>query len=355
MNANLCSLFWEGFVVNSFSHPSANSLLIQLQPDAAVMPCCRRCERRVPVVHDVSSAECVNASCLIGSSGSTSPSGACVAPLRGHHRKISWLPERQRYTTTLSVWVESLVRLLPIKHVAQLTGLHWHTVKNIDYRRLLRERTEPQRHTLRRLVMDEFALFKGHRYATVVMDADTQQVLWVGEGRSRAAFRPFFWLGAEGCAAIQSVAMDMNTALDLEVRHHPQAEVVYDLFHVVAKYGREVIDRVRVDQANQLRDNPKSRQVIKRSRWLLLRNRNLPEGHEVKLTALLEANQPLNVVWLMKTTLKELWYAPSEQEAQRRWTSWYRQSQESGIKALQHFAETERYAGGIIARVPDTG
>ena len=129
--------------------------------------------------------------------------------------KISWLPERQRYTTTLSVWVESLTRLLPIKHVAQLTGLHWHTVKNIDYRRLLRERTEPQRHTLRRLVMDEFALFKGHRYATVVMDADTQQVLWVGEGRSRAAFRPFFvWLGAEGCAAIQSVAMDMNTALD---------------------------------------------------------------------------------------------------------------------------------------------
>ena len=28
--------------------------------------------------------------------------------------------------------------------------------------------------------------------------------------------------------------MDMNTAFDLEVRKHcPQAEVVYDLFHVV--------------------------------------------------------------------------------------------------------------------------
>jgi hypothetical protein len=25
--------------------------------------------------------------------------------------------------------------------------------------------------------------------------------------------------------------------------------LVYDLFHVVAKYGREVIDRVRVDEA----------------------------------------------------------------------------------------------------------
>ena len=57
---------------------------------------------------------------------------------------------------------------------------------------MLREVREPQRHTLRRLMMDEFALFKGHRYATVVADADTQQVLWVGEGRSGAAFRPFF-------------------------------------------------------------------------------------------------------------------------------------------------------------------
>ena len=27
----------------------------------------------------------------------------------------------------------------------------------------------------------------------------------------------------------------------------PNARVVYDLFHVIAKFGREVIDRVRVD------------------------------------------------------------------------------------------------------------
>ncbi|MGM0638980.1 MAG: transposase, partial [Pseudomonadota bacterium] len=33
------------------------------------------------------------------------------------------------------------------------------------------------------------------------------------------------------------------------------AEVVYDRFHVVVKYRREVMDRVRVDQANQLRDD----------------------------------------------------------------------------------------------------
>jgi len=116
--------------------------------------------------------------------------------------------------------------------------------------------------------MDEFALFKGHRYATVAICADTQQVLWIGEGRSRQAVRPFFeWLGKEVCKRIEAIAMDINTAMDLEAQHHcPNARIVYDLFHVLAKFGREVIDRVRVDQANQLKDNRARRRVIKRSR-----------------------------------------------------------------------------------------
>mgnify|MGYP000087080956 CR=1 FL=1 len=44
--------------------------------------------------------------------------------------------------------------------------------------------------------------------------------------------------------------MDMNSAFDLEVKANcPNAEVVYDLFHVIARFGRDVMDRVRVDQA----------------------------------------------------------------------------------------------------------
>ena len=87
--------------------------------------------------------------------------------------------------------------------------------------------------------------------------------------------RPFFEsLGLEGCARIEAVAMDMNTAFDLEVKAHcPKARVVYDLFHVVAKYGWEVTSRVRVDAANQLRQDKPTHRVVKQSHWLLLRNR----------------------------------------------------------------------------------
>ncbi len=75
-----------------------------------------------------------------------------------------------------------------------------------------------------------------------------------------------------------------------------------------------MVDKVRIQQANQLRHEPRQRHVIKRSRWLLLRNRdNLEEGQQVRLDELLSANQSLLLVYLMKvTTQGTSWYAPSD-------------------------------------------
>ncbi len=237
--------------------------------------------------------------------------------------------------------------------MAKLTGLNWHTIKEIDHRRLERVHGEFVATDVRRLVMDEFALHKGHRYATVVMDADRMRVLWVGEGNSRDAIRPFFkLLGPERGRRIEAVAMDMITAFDLEVQQHcPQAEVVYDLFHVVARFGRDVVDRVRVDQANTLRDQPAARQVIKRSRWLLLRNHhNLKDDQHVRLDELLAANAPLARVYLLKTELKEIWYAPSVREGALRWRRWYRMAIESQLAPAIHFARRlKKYLRGILA------
>ncbi len=214
----------------------------------------------------------------------------------------------EHITNRLRAWVEALVQILPISHGAELTGLHWHTIKRIDHLRLQTRYGAFEAQGVRRLVMDEFALHKGHRYATVIMDAVRMRmrVLWVGQGNSREAIRPFFeLLGEEGCQHIEAVAMDMNIAFDLEVRAHcPNAEAVYDLFHVVARFGREVVDRVRVDHTNALRSAPAQRQVINRSRWLLLRNRNnLCDEQAVKLEELLAANAPLVTVYLLKTAI----------------------------------------------------
>ena len=347
--------FWEGHVVDSCSEAPDNSLLIKLSEAPQGEARCSRCQQVCVLVHErrrrkVRDRDLFDRRVVLD------------VPIRRmdcHHcgersvEQIAWLDSRSRVTQRLRCWVEALCQLLPIAHVAKLTGLHWHTIKEIDHRRLERLHGEFVVGDVRRLVMDEFALHKGHRYATVVMDAERMKVLWVGEGNSRESLRPFFeLLGPERCARIEAVAMDMNTAFDLEVKRHcPQAEVVYDLFHVVARFGRDVVDRVRVDQANALRDQPGARRVIKRSRWLLLRNRdNLKHEQAVRLEELLAANAPLALVYLLKTELKEVWFAPSVIEGARRWRRWYRMAMESQLEPVIRFAKRLRkYLRGILA------
>ncbi len=100
--------------------------------------------------------------------------------------------------------------------------------------------------------------------------------------------------------------MDMSAGYEFEVQAHcPNAAVVFDLFHVVAKYGREVIDRVRVDRAHELRADRHGRRVIKGARWLLLKNRHsLTPGQDVELDELLAANHSLFVVYVLRDALK---------------------------------------------------
>ena len=75
-------------------------------------------------------------------------------------------------------------------------------------------------------------------------------------------------------------AHNMTTVYKLEINEHcPQAEIVDDLLHVVAKYGHDMIDRVRVNQANQLRHDRPACEVLKSSRWLLRNRRNLSNGY----------------------------------------------------------------------------
>lgn len=80
--------------------------------------------------------------------------------------------------------------------------------------------------------IDEFALRRGHRHATVVTDLRAGKVLWVGRGRRREDLRPFFeLLGPVGRARIKAVVIDMSGDYSDEVcAQCPQAELVYARF-----------------------------------------------------------------------------------------------------------------------------
>lgn len=268
--------------------------------------------------------------------------------------RLDWLEPYARVTTRLAASVARMCKVMSIRHVAAYYGLAWDTVKQIDFRYLERKLGPVDLEGVTAIGMDEFAIQKGHRYATVVVEPSRKRVLWVGRGRGREDIRPFFdLLGAKGCRQLRAVAMDMSAAYGEEVRARcPNARIVYDLFHVIAKYGREVIDRVRVDEANRLREDRSARRLVKGARWLLLRNRDnvtRPED-QVRLEELLAANNALMIVYVLKDDLKTLWRYRHAGYARAFWDGWRRRAMGSGIEPLKTFARRlTPFLDGILA------
>lgn len=55
-----------------------------------------------------------------------------------------------------------------------------------------RKELKARKYQPRFLAVDEFAIHKGHRYATCVMDLETGEVLWVGKGAQQGGFHALF-------------------------------------------------------------------------------------------------------------------------------------------------------------------
>lgn len=348
---------WEGFeLVGVRREPaSANQpvpqIVLELRPVPTHPKRCSRCGELVGEIHDVAQRRVRDLPILDAETWLVFPRARLQCPRCGPTvEAVPWLDRYQRMTTRLAEAIARLAQVLPIKHVAEWFGIGWETVKQIDQRALTARLGPVDLTDVRVIAIDEFAIQRGHRYATVVVESPTKRVLWVGRGRGREDLRAFFTLlGPEGCARLDAVVMDMSTAYFEEVRAHcPHVTIVYDLFHVVAKYGREVIDRVRVDETNRIAraagpNDPKTRarrRVIKGTRWLLLRNReNLTNpADRVRLRELLQANRALFVVYVLKDDLKQLWRFRYPNAAHRFWRQWYRRAVASRIPALMAFA-----------------
>ena len=345
---------WQGYRLDRVVWPESDkgTVELHLRPTAKVMHC-QRCGGRCRQVHETSIRRVRDLPLFERRVVLVVPRrrvwcDRCGGP---QLERLSWLGRYRRVTDRLAEACSQLLRAASVQAVASFYALGWHTVKAIDLEASI---PTPDWSRIRYLAMDEFALHKGHRYATVVVDPMRRQVLWVGQGRSRETVRAFFEQMPAGAAQrIEAVAIDMTTAFELEIKTHcPDAEIVYDLFHVVAKYGREVIDRVRVDEANRLRHDRPARRIIKSSRWLLLRNRQtLQAAQSIRLKELLAANQSLLTVYLRRDELKRLWHFRLQAWAQKAWAQWYQQAQDSGIKALQRFADRLKpYLHGILSR-----
>lgn len=292
-----------------------------------------------------------------------------------------------RVTVRAADWIKAFLRCgLSIKDVSDLTGIHWETICNI-HKAYMDEIIENHENYLKRihykpkyLAVDEFAIHKGHTYATSVMDIETGDIIWVGRGRTKDSFGCFFMeTDPDILTDVKAVAMDMNASYNALVeRYLPYAEIVYDRYHMQAQYGKDVLGAVRLQEAREhqnfakeidlkisqtedvierrmlkqlAREERTKYSTLKNSRWALLTNSsNLNENKLDSLSRILSEHEKLAVCYAMREEMCRLFTIRDETEAEQGWIQWFEAARQSNIPQLIKFANLkEKRLPGLIA------
>lgn len=256
--------------------------------------------------------------------------------------KISFADPKKTYTKAFKRFVLELSRWMSIKAVARQLGVSWDIVKDIQKQRLKKLYRKPRLKGLQKIAIDEISIGKGHKYLTLVLDLRTGRVVYTGEGKGAEALQPFWKRLKSSGARIQAVAIDMSPAyIQAVIENLPGAALVFDHFHIVKMFNDKISD-FRRKLHHQLND-PAERELLKGTRWLLLKNpRKLdPEKDEEKrLEKALEINKPLATVYYLKEDLRQLWNQPDKQTAAEFLDDWVQRAKASKIRMLQKFANT---------------
>lgn len=350
--------FFSGYKILSVSDDEDGVLHIELQPSSPGV--CQNCHSINTSVHDYYPRQIKKLPILGRPTVVDIRVRRVICNTCGHKgiELIKWLA-KTKYAHTTQRKQDEIIKDCQkdtLKDVAKRHNLHPSTVKDIHKEYL--QSTEAGTFRLGNTTIigvDEFSIARHHTYATVVVDLQTSRVLYVGKDRKVSTLNKFFKLcGKEGCKQIKAVAMDQNASFELSVKARcPNAVVVYDLFHIIAKYGLTVISQLRTKLANEYKDkgDRKSYYDMKSSRWILLGNNcNLNESAKEKLNRVLSWNKPLEIAYMLKEQIRDLFFCDSVEEASKRWEQWSALALASEVPEIVKFAQVQenKYKDGII-------
>ena len=181
------------------------------------------------------------------------------------------LAPKSQTTERLKQHVSHLCRYMPCNKIPEFIGISHHTARRWDKEMLTKTLPAPDLDNIRALLIDEKSIGKGHHYLTVVLNADTGETLFLGEGKRKATLDQFLSrLTFEQKSSIECVGIDRGGSYQASVKEHlPDTEIVFDKFHIIANYN-DVIDKIRRREWRQAEADDKP--FIKGQRFNLFRN-----------------------------------------------------------------------------------
>jgi len=318
----------------------ANSALIRMVPDFRYRPVCHQCGSPAATVHSqghrrhVRDLNVANAQVWLDVKYRKIWCDECDGV---RVEQLSFADASKRVTHRLARYIHDLCKVMTVQDVAEHLELNPKTVKAIDKSFLEKDFGLTDGRDLRVLAMDEIALRKGHNYMTVVMDYFSGRIVWMGENRNKETLDAFFAeLTDTQKQGIEAVAIDMWEAFINRIRHHcPNAQIVFDFFHVVQAFGK-VIDEVRRDEYRKATEQEK--EVLKGSRYLLLKNEeNLTDDQQERLEQVLSLNEILSILYVLRAQLKMVYYYSDRRVVKKTLEDWCRMAETIDHPAVRRF------------------
>jgi transposase len=261
--------------------------------------------------------------------------------------KLSFADAKKHYTHSLEQFVVDMCRIVTIQDVAELTGLSWDTVKEIDKSWLQQKYRAISLAAVRYIAIDEVYLGRKRKYITIMMDLGTGRVIHIGKGKGKDALKAFWKRLKRAKAKIKAVATDMAGGYMADVMEHlPDADLVLDHFHLVKWFNDKLslLRRQLYHEADIL-----GKDILKGSRYLLLKapenlkaNADKTKDERARLQAALELNEPLATAYYMKERLRLLFDCTDVRQARKELDAWISEAQSSKITILMDAARKLR-------------
>ena len=216
-----------------------------------------------------------------------------------------WFGKLSGFTLLFEALVLAMAQQMSFAAVAKLTGVSWHRVHAICRRYVDLAVAEADLSAVSAVAIDETSYRRGHKYLTLVADAEKRKVVFVTEGKDAPTVARFAQCLAEhkGTAdQIAAASIDMSPAFFKGVTEHlPEARITFDKFHVIAHASTAVDQMRRIEQ----RTDPS----LKGLRWTLLKHRaHLSGESRADLDALVARATTKRTAraWLYREHLREI-------------------------------------------------
>jgi len=267
---------------------------------------------------------------------------------------VPWAYPGSGFTKDFDLTTAWLATYLPRSTVSSYMRINWATVGKCISRSL--NDIEPERsrrlNGLVNIGIDETSYRKGHKYITVVLNHDTNTVVWASEGHGKSVLSKFYnQLTPEQLASIKVVTGDGARWITECVNEFtPDCERCVDPFHVV-EWAMESLDEVRKEvwrdayvEAQQLaKEHPRKpgrpkqsdeniakvkaarakAEEIKNSTYALGKApENLTEKQQLRIQLIASTNNRLYRAYQLKEKLRLILKIKDKDEAEKELAAW---------------------------------